>query len=70
MQKSPQARTSDNGTRINSRFVSHKPNIMDAFGTDWFDVREGEASVFRPDGSGKAALVARVQAADWIKAAR
>ena len=27
--------------------VSHKPNIMDAFGKDWFDVREGEASVFR-----------------------
>ena len=24
--------------------VSHKPNIMDAFGKDWFDVREGEAS--------------------------
>src|SRR5205085_8038745 len=30
--------------------VSHKPNIMDAFGKDWFDVREGEASIFRPDG--------------------
>jgi hypothetical protein len=43
---------------------------MDAFGKDWFDVREGEASVFRPDGSGKAVLVARVQAIDWIKAAK
>src|SRR5258705_13521632 len=32
--------------------VSHKPNIMDAFGKDWFDVREGEASVFKPDGNG------------------
>jgi broad specificity phosphatase PhoE len=54
----------------NTLIVSHKPNIIDAFGKDWFDVREGEASVFRPDGSGKAVLVARVQAADWIKAAR
>jgi len=52
----------------NTLIVTHKPNIMDAFGKDWFDVKEGEASVFRPDGSGKAALVARVQAADWIKA--
>lgn len=54
----------------NTLIVTHKPNIMDAFGKDWFDVKEGEASVFRPDGSGKAALVARVQAADWVKAAK
>ena len=54
----------------NTLIVTHKPNIMDAFGKDWFDVKEGEASVFRPDGSGKAALVARVQAADWIKAGK
>jgi broad specificity phosphatase PhoE len=52
----------------NTLIVSHKPNIMDAFGKDWFDVREGEASIFKPDGSGKPVLVARVQAADWIKA--
>jgi phosphohistidine phosphatase SixA len=49
--------------------VSHKPNIMDAFGKDWFDVREGEASVFRPDGDGFK-LVARIQAADWGKLAQ
>ena len=54
----------------NTLIVSHKPNIMDAFGKDWFDVREGEASVFTPDGSGKAVLVARVQAIDWINAAK
>jgi phosphohistidine phosphatase SixA len=53
----------------NTLIVSHKPNIVDAFGKDWFDVKEGEASVFKPDASGKAVLVARVQAADWIKAA-
>ncbi|HTD89633.1 MAG TPA: hypothetical protein VK663_03150 [Burkholderiales bacterium] len=53
----------------NTLIVTHKPNILDAFGKDWFEVKEGEASVFKPDGSGKAALVARVQAVDWIKAA-
>ena len=49
--------------------VSHKPNIMDAFGKDWFEVREGEASVFRPDGNGYK-LVVRIQAADWGKLAQ
>jgi len=50
--------------------VTHKPNIMDAFGKDWFDVREGEASVFRPDGKGGFTLVGRVLAADWPKLAQ
>jgi phosphohistidine phosphatase SixA len=53
----------------NTVLVSHKPNIMDAFGKDWFDVREGEASVFRPDGSGYK-LVTRIQAANWSKLAQ
>jgi phosphohistidine phosphatase SixA len=57
----------DAGT--NTLVVTHKPNILDAFGKDWFEVKEGEASVFKPDSSGKAEFVARVQAADWIKAA-
>src|SRR6266542_3834372 len=52
----------------NILIVTHKPNIMDAFGKDWFDVKEGEASIFKPDGSGKTVLVARLQAVDWIKA--
>ena len=34
--------------------VTHKPNIMEAFGKDWSDVREGEASVFEPDFAGAA----------------
>ena len=50
--------------------ITHKPNIMDAFGKDWFDVREGEASIFKPDGRGGRAVVARVQAADWSKLAQ
>jgi phosphohistidine phosphatase SixA len=51
----------------NTLVVSHKPNIMDAFGKDWFDVREGEASIFKPDGNGKFVLVGRVQAAQWAE---
>ena len=54
----------------NTLIVTHKPNIVDAFGKDWFDVKEGEASIFRPDGSGKAVLIVRVQAIDWVKAAQ
>jgi phosphohistidine phosphatase SixA len=53
----------------NTLIISHKPNIIDAFGKDWFEIREGEASVFKPDGAGKATLVVRLQATDWIKAA-
>jgi len=50
--------------------ITHKPNILDAFGKDWFDVREGEASIFRPDGAGGSRLVARVQADEWSKLAQ
>ena len=53
----------------NTLIVTHKPNILDAFGEEWFASKEGEASVFRPDGSNNLVLVARVQAADWIRAA-
>ena len=50
--------------------VSHKPNIMDAFGKDWFDIREGEASVFRPDGNGGHRLIVRIQSSEWSKLAQ
>ena len=53
--------------------VSHKPNIMDAFGKDWFDVREGEASVFKPDGQGGYKPVVRIKSDEWaamVKAAQ
>ena len=40
----------DPGT--NTLIVTHKPNILDAFGKDWFEIKEGEASIFKPDGSG------------------
>jgi len=44
--------------------VTHKPNITEAFGKDWFEVREGEASIFRPEQSGTI-LVARVLIEEW-----
>ena len=53
----------------NTLIVTHKPNILDAFGEAWFASKEGEASVFKPDGSNNPVLVARVQAAEWIGAA-
>lgn len=48
--------------------VSHKPNIIDAFGKDWFDVKEGEASIFKPEATGYR-LIARVQMDDWRRIA-
>ena len=50
--------------------VSHKPNIIEAFGKDWLDVREGEASVFEPDGDGGYKLIVRIQASEWGKLAQ
>jgi phosphohistidine phosphatase SixA len=49
--------------------VTHKPNILDAFGKEWFDMREGEASVFQPGGGGYK-LIVRVPADEWSKLAQ
>ena len=48
----------------NTILVTHYPNIIAALGKDWFDVKEGEASIFRPEG-GSYKLVARVQMDEW-----
>jgi phosphohistidine phosphatase SixA len=48
--------------------ITHKPNIVDALGKDWYDVKEGEASIFRPEG-GAYKLVARVQMDEWPRIA-
>jgi broad specificity phosphatase PhoE len=53
----------------NTLLVTHKPNIVDALGKDWFDVKEGEASIFRPE-NGKYILVARLQMTDWPRIAK
>jgi phosphohistidine phosphatase SixA len=48
--------------------ITHQPNIVAALGKDWFDTKEGEASIFRPaDGGYK--LVARVQMDEWQRIA-
>jgi broad specificity phosphatase PhoE len=52
----------------NTILISHKPNIVDALGKDWFDVKEGEASIFRPE-NGSYKLVARVQMDEWPRIA-
>jgi hypothetical protein len=36
----------------------------DALGKDWFEVKEGEASLFRPENGGYT-LFARVQMDEW-----
>jgi broad specificity phosphatase PhoE len=52
----------------NTLLITHKPNIVDALGKDWFEVKEGEASIFHPEG-GSYRLVARVQMDEWRKVA-
>jgi phosphohistidine phosphatase SixA len=52
----------------NTLVVTHKPNILDAFGKDWFEIKEGEASIFKPAGGGKYAPIARVQIDQWTTA--
>jgi broad specificity phosphatase PhoE len=46
--------------------VTHKPNLIEAFGASLADMREGEAAVFEPDSAGDGyRVVARFQADDW-----
>ena len=53
----------------NTIIVTHKTNVLDAFGQEVADIREGEALVFKPGASGNPHRVARVQASDWTKVA-
>ena len=50
----------------NTILITHKPNIVDALGKDWFDVKEGEASIFHPE-NGSYKLLARVQMDEWSR---
>jgi phosphohistidine phosphatase SixA len=52
----------------NTIIITHQPNIVAALGKDWFDVKEGEASIFRPVDGGYQ-LVARVQMDEWPRIA-
>ena len=55
-------------TGTNTILITHKPNIVDALGKDWFDVKEGEASLFRPK-KDSYELLARVQMDEWPRIA-
>jgi hypothetical protein len=48
--------------------VTHYPNIIAALGKDWFDVKEGEASIFRLE-NGSHKLLARIQMDEWPRIA-
>ena len=52
----------------NTILITHYPNIIAALGKDWFDVKEGEGSIFRPE-NGSYTLVARLQMEDWPRIA-
>jgi hypothetical protein len=52
----------------NTVIVTHKPNIIDAFGKDWFEVKEGETTIFRPTAPGFQ-VVARFQIDEWPRIA-
>ena len=53
----------------NRLLVTHRTNITQAFGKEWFDVKEGEASIFRVE-NGSYVLIARLQIADWARLAQ
>src|SRR5215469_10947727 len=55
-------------TGTNTILITHYPNILAALGKDWFDVKEGEASIFQPE-SGSYKLMARVQMDEWPRIA-
>ena len=52
----------------NTIIITHQPNIVAALGKDWFDVKEGETSIFRPADGGYP-LVARIQMDEWARIA-
>ena len=49
--------------------ITHPANIADAFGVAERNLADGEALIYRPDGHGKIALIARVKIEDWPKLA-
>ena len=53
----------------NTIIVTHKPNLIDAFGPDWVSSKDTEASVFKPEAYGHFTLVGRLPAEEWINAA-
>lgn len=54
--------------RTDTVLVTHKPNIVAALGKGWSDVKEGEASLFRPENGGYK-LLARIPIDEWPRIA-
>jgi phosphohistidine phosphatase SixA len=54
----------------NTLLITHAPNMSGAFGAAAAGLADGEALVFRPDGSAAPNLVGRVKIEDWPKLAR
>ncbi|NOU07589.1 MAG: histidine phosphatase family protein [Hyphomicrobiaceae bacterium] len=52
----------------NRLMISHRANIAQAFGKEWFDVKEGEASIFQIE-KGTYTLIARLQLDEWTRIA-
>ncbi len=50
----------------NRLIVTHRANIAHAFGKEWYDVKEGEASVFRVE-KGSYSLLTRMPIDDWSR---
>lgn len=53
----------------NTVMITQVANIAAAFGEDAKNLGEGDALIYRPDGQGKVALVAKVKIDDWPKIA-
>jgi broad specificity phosphatase PhoE len=52
----------------NRLIVTHRVNIAQAYGKEWYDVKEGEASIFRIE-KGSYSLIARLQLDEWSRLA-
>ena len=53
----------------NTILITHQRNLVAALGKDWQDVKQGEASIFRPE-NGTYKLVARVRIDEWPSIAK
>ena len=49
----------------NTLLITHYPNVAEAFRADAAGLEDGEALIFKPDGGGGTALVARVKIDEW-----
>jgi broad specificity phosphatase PhoE len=53
----------------NRLIITHKANIIGAFGKEWFEVKEGEASIFKVENNAYS-LITRMQLEDWSRLAQ